>query len=77
MINDLEVVATITAKPDAIDTVRDGLVALVAESRKESGNVSYKLFESAVEPGTFITIEVWKSQEDLDGHMQTRTCSRR
>ncbi|OZE22565.1 antibiotic biosynthesis monooxygenase [Rhodococcus sp. 05-2255-1e] len=71
MINDLEVVATITAKPDAIDTVRDGLVALVAESRKESGNVSYKLFESAVEPGTFITIEVWKSQEDLDGHMQT------
>lgn len=71
MSNDLEVVATITAKPDAVDAVRDGLSALVAESRKEDGNVSYKLFESAVEPGTFITIEVWKSQEDLDAHMQT------
>ncbi|WP_042937947.1 putative quinol monooxygenase [Rhodococcus sp. AW25M09] len=71
MSNDLEVVATIIAKPDAVDAVRDGLSALVAESRKEDGNVSYKLFESAVEPGTFITIEVWKSQEDLDGHMQT------
>nr|WP_314145750.1 putative quinol monooxygenase [uncultured Rhodococcus sp.] len=71
MPNDLKVVATIIAKPDAVDAVRDGLAALVAESRKEDGNISYELFESAVEPGTFITIEVWKSQEDLDGHMQT------
>ena len=31
------------------------------------GNVFYELHES----GTFITIEVWKSQEDLDGHVQT------
>lgn len=70
MTNDLKVVATIIAKPDAIDAVRDGLSALVAESRKEDGNLSYELFESAIEPGTFITVEVWP-QEDLDGHMQT------
>ncbi|MDV6260667.1 putative quinol monooxygenase [Rhodococcoides yunnanense] len=71
MSNDLKVVATIIAKPDAIDAVRDGLSALVAETRREEGNISYELFESAVEPGTFITVELWKSQEDLDGHMQT------
>lgn len=71
MSHDLQVVATIIAKPDAIDAVRSGLSALVADTREEAGNISYELFESAVEPGTFVTIELWKSQEDLDGHTQT------
>lgn len=71
MSNDLRVVATISAELDAVDTVRSGLRDLAAESRKEVGNVSYELFESAAAPGTFVTIEVWKSQEDLDSHMQT------
>ncbi|MDJ0359871.1 putative quinol monooxygenase [Rhodococcus sp. H29-C3] len=71
MPNELKVVATITAKPESVDAIRTGLATLAEESAKESGNVSYELFESASEPGTFVTIEVWGSQEDLDAHMQT------
>lgn len=68
---DLQVVAVISAKPESVDAVRAGLSRLASESRKEDGNVSYTLFESEAEPGTFVTIEVWTSQDALDTHMQT------
>ncbi|MFC8177455.1 MULTISPECIES: putative quinol monooxygenase [Nocardiaceae] len=71
MLSDLKVVATITAKPESVDVVRAGLAELAAESLHEDGNVSYELFESAAEPGTFVTIEVWRSEDDLDAHMKT------
>lgn len=71
MTENLRVVATIVAKPESVDAVRDGLTALVAESAKEAGNVGYELFESGSTPGTFVTIEVWRSQADLESHMQT------
>ncbi|WP_072805837.1 putative quinol monooxygenase [Rhodococcoides yunnanense] len=71
MLSDLKVVATITAKPDSVEAVRAGLAALAAESLHESGNVSYELFESGSEPGTFVTIEVWRSEDDLDAHMKS------
>ncbi|MET0195709.1 antibiotic biosynthesis monooxygenase [Rhodococcus sp. RS1C4] len=71
MLSDLKVVATITAKPESVDVVRAGLAELAAESLHEDGNVSYELFESAAERGTFVTIEVWRSEDDLDAHMKT------
>ncbi len=71
MNSDLKVVATITAKPESVNAVRTGLAALAAETLKEEGNVSYELFESAAESGTFVTIEVWRSQDDLDAHMSS------
>ncbi|MDV7246103.1 MULTISPECIES: putative quinol monooxygenase [Rhodococcus] len=67
--SDLHVVATIPAKPGSEDTVREGLSSLAAESRKEEGCVSYELFESAAQPGTFVTVEVWANQEAVDAHM--------
>ncbi len=69
--SDLPVIALITAKPGSEDLVRSSLQELAAESRKEPGCVSYELHESAAAPGTFVTVEAWKSQADLDGHMQT------
>lgn len=69
MNSDLKVVATITAKPESVDAVRTGLAALAAETLLEDGNLSYELFESAAEAGTFVTIEVWRSQDALDAHM--------
>ncbi|MDJ0393528.1 putative quinol monooxygenase [Rhodococcus sp. G-MC3] len=71
MLSDLKVVATITAKPESVDAVRAGLAALAAETLHEDGNVSYELFESGSEPGTFVTIEVWRSEDDLAAHMQS------
>ncbi len=67
----LDTVAVITAQPGSEQVVGDALRALVEPTRAEAGCVSYDLFESAAAPGTFVTIERWRGQADLDAHMQT------
>ncbi len=69
--SELRVVATIPTKPEAADAVRAGLAELVAATREEDGCLAYEAFESAAQPGVFVTIESWRSQEDLDAHMKT------
>jgi quinol monooxygenase YgiN len=44
---------------------------LVDPTRAEHGCLAYDLFESASMPGTFITVELWRDQSDVDAHMQT------
>jgi quinol monooxygenase YgiN len=68
---DLHVVAVLKAKPGSEDVVRDALAALVTPTRAEAGCVSYALSQSAADPSTFVTEEVWTSQADLETHMQT------
>lgn len=68
---DLSVVAVLVAQPGKEDVVRDALVALVMSTRAEAGCLSYALSESAVAPGTFVTVESWRAQADLDAHLQT------
>jgi len=65
----LEVVAVITAKPGSESIVEEALRALVSPSRRDHGCISYDLFASDSAPGTFLTIEKWQSQEDIDAHM--------
>ena len=67
----INVVAVITAKPGSEDVVREALKGLVEPTRDEAGCIVYDLSESAVAPGTFITVEEWDGQSDLDAHMQT------
>ena len=67
----IDVVAVLKAKAGSEELVRDALNALVGPTRAEEGCISYELFASVAEPGTFVTIERWRSQEDVDGHMQT------
>lgn len=67
----LDAVAVITAQPGSEEVVGDALRALVEPSRAEAGCISYDLFESAVTPGIFVTIERWRGPADLDAHMQT------
>lgn len=69
--SDLHVVATISAKPGSEDVVRAALSDLTEASRQEEGCLSYGLFESAAASGTFVTVEVWRGQADLEAHMQT------
>jgi quinol monooxygenase YgiN len=69
--SELRVVATIPTKPEAGDAVRAGLAELVAATLQEDGCLAYEAFESSAVPGVFVTIESWRSQEDLDAHMTT------
>lgn len=65
----LDVVAVITAKPGSESIVEEALQSLVGPSRRDHGCVSYDLYASESTPGTFVTIERWESQEDVDAHM--------
>ena len=67
--SELQVVATIPVKPDAVEEVRAALATLVAATREEEGCLRYDAFESAAAPGTFVTVETWRAQADLDAHM--------
>lgn len=69
--SNLNVVAIIEAKPDAIDEVRTALSTLAAATRTEEGCVSYDLSESLAAPGTFVFVETWRSKADLDDHAKT------
>ena len=69
--SELHVVATIPAKPDAIDAIRSALQAMMRATRDEEGCLAYDLFESAAAPGTFVTVERWTDQAALDAHLQT------
>jgi quinol monooxygenase YgiN len=69
--SELRVVATIPTDPAAADAVRAGLAELVAATREEDGCLGYEAFESTAQPGVYVTIESWRSQEDLDAHMTT------
>jgi quinol monooxygenase YgiN len=65
----LPVVAVITVKPGSEQIVETALQALAAASKGDHGCVSYESFASVSVPATFVTVEEWETQEDLDAHM--------
>ena len=67
--SDLQVVATIPAKPEHADAIREALKTLVEATLAEEGCLAYDLFESASAPGTFVTVERWTDSAALDAHM--------
>ena len=68
---DLPVVAVLVAKAGQEQVLRSALTDLVAPTRGEEGCLSYDLYESGSAPGTFVTVESWRAQADLDAHLQT------
>jgi quinol monooxygenase YgiN len=56
------------------DGKADDLIAAFAPcieaTREEPGNLGYQLVRDAGDPNHFVMIEHWRSQADLDEHMQ-------
>jgi quinol monooxygenase YgiN len=67
----LPVVGVITARAGSEKEIAAALSALVEPTMAEDGCLSYQLFTSAADPATFITVETWRSQADLDAHLRT------
>jgi quinol monooxygenase YgiN len=68
----LRVVATIPITADGVAAAGPALAALAAASqRDEEGCLGYEVFESTSAPGTFVTIESWRSVDDMNAHMST------
>jgi quinol monooxygenase YgiN len=66
----LKVVALIRAEAGREQQVGEALRTLTSASQGDRGCTSYELYTSAGEPTTFVTVEEWESQEDLDAHLQ-------
>lgn len=59
------VVATLTVKPESVDTVRDILTRAVEEVHDEPGCQVYSLHQSGE---TFVFVEQWADAEALKAH---------
>ncbi len=64
------VLALFKAKPGLEEEVRRELMALQGPTRSEEGCINYDLHRSKDDPSRFMFYENWKSQEDLDQHLQ-------
>jgi len=64
------VVAKVKARADRIEQVKQELLALVEPTRQEPGCIDYVLHQSADDPSVFLFYENWRSQADLDTHLQ-------
>jgi quinol monooxygenase YgiN len=65
MPNPIVVVATMTAKPESVDAVRDACKAAVEAVHAEPGCQLYSLHESN---GTFVFVEQWADEEAIKAH---------
>jgi len=68
---DLQVVALIAAKTGSERVVGDALRALRESAQSEQGCVAFDLFTSTADTATFVAIERWRSQADLDAHLNS------
>jgi len=64
------VLALLKAKPGLEEEVKRELVALQGPTRSEEGCINYDLHQSKEDPSCFMFYENWKSQDDLDKHLQ-------
>lgn len=65
---ELKIVATITAKAEFVDEIKQALHTVAGATRKEEGNISYVLHEDVSDMTKLVLLEVWKSQEAIDIH---------
>lgn len=68
---DLHVVGLLAAKPGAEHSVRTALLELVEPSRDEEGCITYDVYASDTQFGTYLTVETWRSHRDLDAHLHS------
>ncbi|CAB5091605.1 hypothetical protein D3OALGA1CA_5501 [Olavius algarvensis associated proteobacterium Delta 3] len=66
------VVARIRARPNAIEKVRDALLALVVPTvNKDDGCINYDLYQDNDNPSLFFFLENWESEELLKKHLDS------
>ena len=68
----VHVLARITALPASADTMREILVELAAQTRKEAGCLHYALFQQDGAAHIFQTVERWADGAAVDAHMAER-----
>lgn len=66
--SEMILVVALKAKAGKEDELRRDLSALVEPSRREEGNIRYDLFEDQSDPGRFVFVEEWASEQTRTQH---------
>lgn len=65
------VVATVTAKTDAIEAVKAELLKMLVPTRQEEGCIEYRLHQDHDNPAIFVFYENWENLTCLEQHMNS------
>ncbi len=65
------IAGTIEIDPKNLAEAKQAAVVMMAETRKEPGNITYAFSGSFEDDGILHVFEHWKSQEALDFHFKT------
>lgn len=65
------VVAKVTAKSGAIETVKAELMKMIAPTRQENGCLEYRLHQEHDNPAVFIFYENWETPACLEQHVNS------
>jgi quinol monooxygenase YgiN len=65
------IVATLFIRPETRAELIAGAQACIAETRKETGNISYDMHESVSDPTKMVFVEQWESLEAVAPHGKT------
>lgn len=66
------VVAQVTAKIEAVETVKAELLKMLEPTRNEEGCIEYRLHQDNENPAIFVFYENWKNLACLEQHMNSR-----
>lgn len=69
-------IAKAFAKEGNKEKYRELAAELVEKTRKESGNISYRLLEGTDNPNMVTFVEEWKDRAAMELHMQSEHASR-
>ena len=67
----VRVVVKVVSKSDATAAIKEIVLRLGRESRKEAGCISYDVLQNNAEPNVFVLYEEWESAAHLDAHNKT------
>ncbi|MCX5198559.1 antibiotic biosynthesis monooxygenase [Streptomyces sp. NBC_00249] len=62
-------VARLQARPGLEPAVREQALALVAATRAEPGNLSYRPYEDPLAPGAWVILEEWQDEAAWQAHL--------
>jgi quinol monooxygenase YgiN len=66
------VVATFNVKAEHVEEGKSLILGFVEPSLKQKGCLFYDVYQSAEDGSEFVVVDGWASQEDVDGHANSK-----
>ena len=66
------IIATINAKENKKDFVKEELIKLIKPTLEEKGCIEYKFYQDTQNLNYFKSYEKWETEEDVKNHLQSK-----